>query len=195
MSSFFLSVIGAETRVQVRRRGCTPEYVVAPIGSGGFAAGIFNEFADDEMVQLAGVQGAGEGLDGRHSASVVAGRPGVFQGTFSYLLQDDDGQVLSPASIAGGLIVPNVGPQHAQWAEQGRVHYVAVTDDEAIDGVQKLLEFEGILVSLESGHALAYALKLLPTLGEDQDVVVGISGAGTRDLSRLAECIEDRGER
>ncbi len=195
MSAFFLSVIGAETRVQVSRRGCNPEYVIAPVGSGGFAAGLFAEFIADDMVQLAGVQSAGEGLSGRHAASVVAGRPGVFQGTYSFLLQDDDGQVLSPASIAGGLSVPNVGPQHAQWAEQGRVHYVAVTDEEALEGVQKLLDFEGLLVSLEAGHALAYALKLLPTLGEDQDVVVGISGGGLRDLPRLADCDEPGGER
>ncbi len=188
MSAFYLSVIGAETRVQVRRRGRTPEYVVAPVGSGGFAAGLFNEFVDEEMVQLAGVQAAGEGLSGRHSASLVAGRPGVFQGTYSFLLQDQDGQVLSPASIAGGLSMPNVGPQHAHWAEQGRVHYVAVTDEEAIDGVKKLLEYEGILVALESGHAIAYALKLLPTLAEDQDVVVGVTGGGMRDLQRLAIC-------
>jgi tryptophan synthase beta chain len=192
MSAFFLSVIGAETRVQVRRRGRTPEYVVAPVGSGGYAAGLFSEFVDEEMVQLAGVQAAGEGLSCRHSASLVAGRPGVFQGTYSFLLQDDDGQVLSPASIAGGMSVPNVGPQHAHWAEQGRVHYVAVTDDEAIDGVRKLLKYEGILVSLESGHALAYALKLLPTLHEDQDVVVGVTGGGMRDLKRLA-CCDDSG--
>jgi tryptophan synthase beta chain len=190
MIAFFLSVIGAETRVQVRRRGQNPEYVIAAIGGGGFGAGLFSEFIDDEEVQLAGVQGAGEGLSGRHSASLVQGRPGVYQGTSSFLLQDEDGQVLSPASIAGGLSVPNVGPQHAHWAEQGRVHYVAVTDEEAIEGVRKLLEFEGLMVALEAGHALAYALKLLPTLAEDQDVVVGISGGGLRDLHRLASCDE-----
>ncbi|MFP4598478.1 MAG: pyridoxal-phosphate dependent enzyme [Persicimonas sp.] len=194
MIEFFLSVIGAETRVQVDRRGQSPEYVIAPVGSGGFAAGLFSEFISDERVQLAGVQGAGEGLTGRHSASVVAGRPGVFQGTYSFLLQDDDGQVLSPTSVAGGLSVPNVGPQHAQWAEQGRVHYVAVTDGEAVDAVRRLLDTEGLLISLEAGHALAYALKLLPTLDEDQDVVVGISGGGMRDLERLGE-IESGEER
>ncbi len=194
MIEFFLSVIGAETRVQVDRRGQSPEYVIAPVGSGGFAAGLFSEFIGDERVQLAGVQGAGEGLTGRHSASVVAGRPGVFQGTYSFLLQDDDGQVLSPTSVAGGLSVPNVGPQHAHWAEQGRVHYVAVTDGEAVDAVRRLLHTEGLLISLEAGHALAYALKLLPTLGEDQDVVVGISGGGMRDLERLGE-IESGEER
>lgn len=194
MSAFFLSVIGAETRVQVSRRGCSPEYIIAPVGSGGFAAGLFAEFVGEEMVQLAGVQAAGEGLSGRHAASVVAGRPGVFQGTYSFLIQDDDGQVLSPASVAGGLSVPNVGPQHAQWAEQGRVHYVAVTDEEAIEAVRTLLDAEGLLVSLETGHALAYALKLLPTLAEDQDVVVGVSGGGLRDLQRLATCEEPGGE-
>jgi tryptophan synthase beta chain len=187
MSAFFLSAIGAETRVQVERLGCSPEYVIAPVGSGGFAAGLFSEFVDSEQTQLVGVQGAGEGLDGRHSASVVAGHPGVFQGTLSFLLQDEDGQILAPTSVAGGLSVPNVGPQHAHWAEQGRVHYVAVEDVEAQAAVERLLREEGLLVSMEAGHALAYAMKLLPTLDADQDVVVGISGGGDRDLERLAE--------
>lgn len=194
LSSFFLSVIGAETNVQLQRRGCNPEYVIAPVGSGGFAAGLFGEFVPRDMVQLVGVQSSAEGLSGRHSASLVTGKPGVFQGTYSYLLQSEDGQVLSPASIAAGLSVPNVGPQHAQWAEQGRVHYVAVSDDEAIAAVRQLLEYEGLLVCLEAGHALAYALKLLPTLGEDQDVVVGISGGGLRDLDRLVELEEQGGQ-
>jgi tryptophan synthase beta chain len=195
MSAFFLSVIGAETRVQVDRRGHTPEYVIAPVGSGGFSAGLFSEFIPDESVQLAGVQAAGEGLSGRHAASVVAGRPGVYHGTHSFLLQDDDGQVLSPTSVAGGLSVPNVGPQHAQWAEQGRVHYVAVTDDEARQAVRRLDELEGLLISLEAGHALAYALKLAPTLAEDQHIVVGSSGRGMRDLARLSADDDDGGER
>lgn len=185
MSAFFLSTIGVEARVQIERADCTPEYLVAPVGSGGFAAGFFAEFAPNEAIQLVGVQGAGEGLSGRHAASVVNGRPGVFQGTYSFLLQDEDGQILAPASAAAGLSVANVGPQHAQWAEQGRVHYVAVEDREAYKAVQMLLKEEGLLVSLESGHALAYALKLLPTLDEGQDIVVGISGAGERDLARL----------
>lgn len=185
MSAFFLSTIGAESRVQMERVGCTPEYLVAPVGSGGFAAGFFAEFASAEAIQLVGVQGAGEGLSGRHAASVVGGRPGVFQGTHSFLLQDEDGQVFSPASAAAGLSMAHVGPQHAHWAEQGRVHYVAVEDREAYQAVQKLLREEGLLVSLESGHALAYALKLLPTLDAGQDIVVGISGAGERDLERL----------
>lgn len=185
MSAYFLSVIGAETRAQLARSGCVPEYLVAPVGSGGFAAGLFAEFSADEDMQLVGVQGAGEGLSGRHAASVVSGRPGVFQGVYSFLLQDDDGQVFSPASAAAGLAVANVGPQHAQWAEQGRVHYVAVEDREAYQAVQKLLREEGLLVSLESGHALAYAFKLLPTLEVGQDILVGISGAGERDLLRL----------
>lgn len=185
MSAFFLSAIGAETRVQIGRLGCTPEYLIAPVGSGGFAAGFFAEFAADESIQLVGVQGAGEGLSGRHAACLVSGQPGVFQGTYSFLLQDDDGQILSPTSAAAGLSVANVGPQHAHWAEQGRVHYVAVEDREAYTAVQRLLRDEGLLVSLESGHALAYALKLVPTLDADQNIVVGISGAGERDLERL----------
>lgn len=185
ISAFFLSVIGAETRAQVRRQGWQPDYIIAPVGSGGFAAGLFSEFILEDQTQLVGVQGAGEGLDGRHAASLVAGRPGVFQGTKSYLLQDPDGQVLTPASAAAGLSMPNVGPQHARWAEQGRVLYVAVQDAEAFHALDQILEREGLLVSLEAGHALAYALKLLPTLDADQRVVVGISGGGYRDLARF----------
>ncbi|MFW5966889.1 MAG: pyridoxal-phosphate dependent enzyme [Persicimonas sp.] len=193
MIAHFLSVIGAECERQIDDEVGEPEYVIAPVGSGGFAAGMFSKFIDHQDVQLVGVEGAGEGLEGRHAASVVGGRPGVYHGTHSYLLQDGDGQVVSPASIAGGLSVPNVGPQHASWAERGRVHYVSVTDEEALEGVETLLEHEGLLVSLEAGHALAYALKLLPTLGGGQDVVVGISGGGLREMGRL-EAYELEGE-
>lgn len=186
LGAYFLSAIGHETRLQVERLGFVPEYVVAPVGGGGFAAGLFGEFIGHDVTQLVGVQGAGEGLSGRHAASIVGGRPGVFQGTFSFLLQDEDGQVLGSASAAGGLSVPVVGPQHANWAEQGLVHYVAVEDADAYQAVQLLAEREGVLISLEAGHALAYALKLLPTLRAEQSVLVGVSGSGVRDLGRWA---------
>lgn len=192
--AFFLSVIGAEARAQAGRRDGRPEYVIAPVGSGGFAAGLFSEFAAREDVQLVGVEGAGEGLEGRHAASIVGGRLGVYHGTYSFLLQDGDGQVVSPTSIAGGLSIPNAGPQHAMWAEQGRVHYVSVTDDEALDSVKLLLDHEGLLVSLEAGHALAYALKLLPTLSADEHVIVGVSGDGMRELGRLEAYAAEGGD-
>lgn len=194
MVAYFLSVIGAEAGVQLSRRKCRPFYLIAPVGSGGFAAGLFSQFVDDDDVQLVGVQSAAEGLEGRHSASIVGGRPGVLHGTHSFLLQDSDGQVAQPASIAGGLSMAHVGPQHAHWAEQGRVHYVAIENLEAIRAVRRVLSEEGINISLESGHAVAYALKLLPTLSSDKDVVVGISGAGMRDTERIRRRLGVEGE-
>lgn len=194
MIAYFLSVIGAEAGVQLARRQCRPFYLIAPVGSGGFAAGLFSEFIGEDDVHLVGVQSAADGLEGRHAASIVAGRPGVLHGTHSYLLQDDNGQVLRPASIAGGLSMAHVGPQHARWAETGRVHYVAVENISALRAVRRVMAEEGINVSLESGHALAYALDLLPTLPGDKDVVVGISGAGMRDIERIRQRTESEGE-
>ena len=185
MCAHFLSVIGAETRVQLDRMDAQPEYVVAPIGSGAFGLGFLDEFVGASEAQLVGVEAGGEGQSKKHAASIVHGKPGVFQGTHSYVLQDQNGQILSPASVAGGLSVANVGPHHAHWAENGEVHYVTAANREAIDAVHRLATSEGLIVSLEAGHALAYALKLLPTLGADQEVVVGVTGRGTRDLDRL----------
>ena len=184
--SYFLSVIGAETRVQLERTGSQPEYIVAPIGSGAFGVGFLGEFAGDSEAQLVGVEAGGSGKETKHAASLAYGKPGVFQGTHSFVLQSQEGQILSPSSIAGGLCMANVGPQHAQWAEAGSVHYVTSTNQEAVDGVRRLARSEGLIVSLEAGHAIAYALKLLPTLSPDEDVVVGITGRGTRDLDRIA---------
>lgn len=186
MCAQFLSVIGAETRVQLNRMDADPEYLVAPIGSGAFGLGFFDDFIGDSEAQLVGVEASGEGESKKHAASVVHGKPGVFQGTHTYVLQDQNGQILSPDSVAGGLSVANVGPHHAYWAEHGEVHYVTAMDHEAIDGVRRLARSEGLIASLEAGHALAYALKLLPTLGPDEAVVVGLTGRGTRDLDRLA---------
>lgn len=185
-----LSTIGAELRVQLERRHLDPTYVVAPIGSGSFGVGLFEPFVGGET-QLVGVQAGASGGDDRHAASLTYGRPGVFQGTYSFLLQDQNGQIRAPSSIAGGLCVPNVGPQHAAWAESGEVHYVTVTDADAMAAARQLLQSEGVLVSLEAAHAVAYALKLAPTLGADETIVVGISGSGMRDLDRLADTETD----
>lgn len=190
---YSLAVIGAEARLQLKRRQCRPEYVVAPVGSGGFAAGLFSEFIDDESVQLVGVQGGGDGQGLRHAASLLHGRPGVFLGTHSYLLQDEGGQVLLPHTVAGGLSMAHVGPQHARWAVEGRVHYVSVSDEEAFEAVKTLVSTEGLLVNLESGHGLGYALKLASTLAPDQHVVVGVTGGGVRDLERLKRHQEESG--
>ncbi|MFU8803749.1 MAG: pyridoxal-phosphate dependent enzyme [Bradymonadaceae bacterium] len=191
---YALSIIGAETRVQLQRRHCAPEYVVAPVGSGAFAAGFFSEFIDDEDVQLVGVQGGGDGQGTKHAASLLHGRPGVFLGTHSYLLQDDAGQVLTAHTVAGGLSMPNVGPQHARWSQKGRVHYATATDEEAFAAVQTLVSTEGLLVCLESGHALAYVFKLAPTLRADQHIVVGLTGNGIRDLDRLEHHQQGQGD-
>lgn len=182
-----LEVIGAETRVQLRRRGCEPDYIIAPIGSGGFGVGLLGAFTEDDSCHLVGIQAGGEPQGGRHAASLISGRPGVFHGTMSNVLQDQQGQVQTPYSVAGGLCVAAVGPQHASWAARGRVLYTSINDEEARQAARELYRLEGISIALEAAHAVAYALKLLETLGEDRDVVVGISGAGDRDLERLGE--------
>jgi tryptophan synthase beta chain len=194
MLAYSLSVIGAEARVQVQRRQCKPEYVIAPVGSGAFAAGLFSEFIDDDSVQLVGVQGGGDGQGVRHAASLIQGRPGVFLGTKTYVMQDDEGQILTAHTAAGGLSMPHVGPQHASWAEQGRVHYVTVSDDDAYAAARSMVESEGLLVSLETAHGLAYALKLARTLRSDAHLLVGISSTGIRDLERFKRYQEEHGD-
>ena len=129
-------------------------------------------------------------MAGRHASSLISGRPGVVQGTFSYALQDPTGQILTAHSIAGGMCLPVVGPQHAKWAEEGAVMYVSMSDREAVEAVCTLADEEGVLLSLETGHALAYALRLLPTLEEDEDVLVVASGGGDHDLLRLEAATE-----
>ncbi len=183
----FLSSIGTETRSQTDERGIDPEYVVAPIGSGAFGVGLLGEFIGSESTQVVGVQAGGDGQGKKHSASLTYGKPGVFQGTYSFVLQDQNGQILSPSTIAAGLRTPTVGPQHARWAQTGDAHYVTATNQESVAAVRRLARSEGIVVSLEAAHAVAYGLKLLPTLGPDQHVVVGISGSGVHELERLAK--------
>jgi tryptophan synthase beta chain len=176
-----LSVIGAEIRVQLERRGLAASHVIAPVGSGGFAAGCFGEFIDDDGVELIGIQGGGEGVMGRHAAPLIAGRPGVLHGTYSHLLQDESGQIVAPASCAPGLCSAQVGPQHARWSERGAVSYDAVMDAHAREAIASLARREGIFASIESGHALAHAFELVGELDDEAHVVVGISGEGARD--------------
>ena len=179
-----LAVIGAETRVQLARRGCDASYVIAPVGSGSFAAGLFSAFLDDESTRLIGVQAGGEPQAGRHASILLTGAPGVFSGTFSQLLQDAQGQILNPYSIAGGLCTSVVGPQHADWAERAAVLYASINDVEAARAQQTLYRAEGISLSLEACHALAYAIKLSTTLAPERHVVIGASGSGWRELAR-----------
>ncbi len=186
----FQSIIGRETKAQMLFAfGRAPDRVVACVGGGSNAMGIFHAFLDDD-VALVGVEAAGRGLgNGRHSASLVAGGPGVLHGTRSYLLQDQHGQMRETSSIAPGLDYPGVGPEHSYLKDTGRAQYVAVADSDALKGFRLLAETEGILPALESAHAVAHAADIASTLGRDQIVVVNLSGRGDKDMSIVAEAL------
>jgi tryptophan synthase beta chain len=179
----FQSVIGREARAQMlAETGRLPTVVVACVGGGSNAIGIFAPFYDDP-VRLIGVEAAGRGLSsGAHAASIVGGRPGVLHGSFSYLLQDDDGQVLATHSISAGLDYPGVGPEHAFLHDSHRAEYVSVTDDEALQAFHETSRLEGIIPALESSHAIAYAMTLAAELGADDSVLINLSGRGDKDL-------------
>ncbi len=184
----FQSVIGKETRRQIlEQAGRLPDHIVACVGGGSNAIGIFHPFIDDRGVQLVGVEAGGMGLGtGKHAATIGSGRVGVLHGTKSYLLQDGDGQILETHSISAGLDYPGVGPEHSYLKDNGRATYVSVDDREALDGFQVLCQVEGITPALESAHAVAYALKLAPSLASDQLVVVNLSGRGDKDMGIVA---------
>jgi tryptophan synthase beta chain len=182
----FQRVIGDEAKEQLLARiGRLPGWVVACVGGGSNALGIFSAFLDDAEVRLVGVEAAGEGLQtGRHAASLVAGRPGVLHGSLSYLLQDEDGQVLPAHSVSAGLDYPGVGPEHAYLRDRGRVRYEAVTDREALEAFAVLARLEGIVPALESAHAIAWVLQ---QVWDPQDVVlVNLSGRGDKDVAHVA---------
>ena len=187
----FQSVIGREARAQcLERLGRLPDAVVACVGGGSNAIGIFAPFAEDREVELVGVEAAGHGLEsGRHAATLVAGREGVLHGSRSYLLQDDDGQVVETHSISAGLDYPGVGPEHAYLKEIGRARYVGITDDEAVAAFRALCRAEGIIPALESAHAVAYAQKLAAERPSDQAILVNLSGRGDKDLNTAAEAL------
>jgi tryptophan synthase beta chain len=188
----FQSVIGTEARAQIlEAEGRLPDYVVACVGGGSNAAGIFAPFAGDNQVRLIGVEAGGRGgALGQHAASLTQGRPGVLHGSLSYVLQDDDGQTADVHSVSAGLDYPGVGPEHAYWKDTGRVEYVSITDDEAMGAFKVCAESEGILPALETAHALAHTAKLAPKLGKDQIVVVNLSGRGDKDCQEIARLIE-----
>ncbi len=170
----------------LEREGRLPDTIVACVGGGSNAIGIFHPFLDDD-VRLVGVEAGGEGLaSGRHSASLTAGSVGVFQGALSYLLQDGDGQVLETHSVAAGLDHPSVGPEHAMLKDTGRVRYEAVTDAEALHAFRYLSRTEGIIPALESAHAVAYALRAADDLDKDGIIVVNLSGRGDKDVADVA---------
>jgi len=185
----FQAVIGAECRTQMPElAGRQPDYVIACVGGGSNAMGIFYDYIPDESVKLVGVEAAGYGLaSGHHSASLIAGRPGVLHGNRTYLLQDENGQIIETHSISAGLDYPGVGPEHAWLKDSHRADYVAVTDDEALAAFHALCRYEGIIPALESSHALAYAAKLAPTLPKDKLLLVNLSGRGDKDMHTVAE--------
>jgi len=187
----FQVVIGRETRAQALAKiGRLPDEVVACVGGGSNAIGMFHPFLDDADVALTGVEAAGEGLDSdRHAATLSAGTVGVLHGQKSYLLQDGDGQIIETHSVSAGLDYPGVGPEHAWLKDTGRVRYVAATDAEALDAFMTLSRHEGILPALESSHAIAYAMKRARELGPGKHVVVNLSGRGDKDMHSVAKAL------
>ncbi|HQR04955.1 MAG: tryptophan synthase subunit beta [Proteobacteria bacterium] len=185
----FQSVIGEECKVQLPDlAGRQPDAVIACVGGGSNAMGIFYPYIPVDGVRLIGVEAAGYGIDsGRHSASLTAGRPGVLHGNRTYLLQDANGQIIETHSISAGLDYPGVGPEHAWLKDSGRAEYVTITDDEALNAFHELCRIEGIIPALESSHALAYAAKLAPTLPKDKILLVNLSGRGDKDMHTVAE--------
>jgi len=184
----FQSVIGKEARRQIRRHeGRLPDYLVACVGGGSNAMGLFHPFLADPDVKMVGVEAAGEGLEtGRHAASIEGGAVGVLHGKKTFILQDELGQVRPAHSISAGLDYPGVGPEHAHLYVTGRATYEAVTDAEAVDGLRLLTETEGIIPALESAHAVAYVARLAPCLGRDKIIVVNLSGRGDKDMDTVA---------
>jgi tryptophan synthase beta chain len=185
----FQSVIGEEARKQMpEMTGRQPDAVIACVGGGSNAIGLFYPYITDESVKLIGVEAAGLGLEtGKHAAPLNAGRPGVLHGNRVYLMQDENGQIIETHSISAGLDYPGVGPEHCWLKDSGRAEYVAVTDAEALQAFHDLCRFEGIIPALESSHALAYAAKLAPTLPRDQILLVNLSGRGDKDMNTVAE--------
>jgi len=185
----FQSVIGRETREQILSAyGRLPDYIVACVGGGSNAIGIFRPFINDEKVRLIGVEGGGQGLaEGKHAASLVAGSSGVLHGAHTYILQDEHGQIRETHSIAPGLDYPGVSPEHSYYKDTKRVKYVAANDKQALEGFQLLTTTEGIIPALESAHAIYYATKIAPELSKDTLVVVNLSGRGDKDLHIVAE--------
>lgn len=178
------SVIGQETRQQCRQaHGGLPGVVVACVGGGSNAMGMFHPFVEETSVRLVGVEAAGEGLEGRHAATLTRGAPGVLHGALSYLLQDDDGQVLEAHSVSAGLDYPGVGPEHAHLKDTGRVHYASATDAEALEAFALLSRLEGIIPAFESAHALAWVIRHRGTFDPGTRIVVCLSGRGDKDLN------------
>jgi len=184
----FQTVIGREARAQcLAQTGRLPDALVACVGGGSNAIGLFHPFLDDGAVAIYGVEAAGDGIrTGHHAAPLCAGRPGVLHGNRTYLMMDDDGQIIETHSISAGLDYPGVGPEHAWLKDSGRANYVSITDGEALDAFHALTRIEGIIPALESSHALAYAARLAQTLDKGRNIVVSLSGRGDKDIHTVA---------
>ncbi|MCJ8157638.1 tryptophan synthase subunit beta [Sphingomonas sp. LaA6.9] len=186
----FQSVIGNEAREQIlEAEGRLPDMLIAPVGGGSNAIGLFHPFLDDPGIEIVGVEAAGEGLDKKHAASLAGGTPGVLHGNRTYLLQDEDGQITEAHSISAGLDYPGIGPEHAWLHDIGRVRYEPVTDAEALASFQRLCKLEGIIPALESAHALAAAERIVPGMDKDKIVIVNLSGRGDKDIFTVADAL------
>ncbi len=187
----FQAVIGQETRRQIlKAEGRLPKKIIACVGGGSNAAGMFHAFLEDSAIELIGVEAGGLGIDsGKHGATLCAGEPGVFHGSRSFVLQDGEGQVREAHSISAGLDYPGVGPEHSFFASTGRVKYVPINDDEALQAFSALCKAEGIIPALESSHALAQAMKELPRMGRDEICIVNLSGRGDKDMPIIEQAL------
>jgi tryptophan synthase beta chain len=185
----FQSVIGKEARAQIlEREGRLPDAVMACIGGGSNAIGLFHPFIEDEGVRLIGVEAAGHGIEtGQHAAALNGGKPGILHGNRTYLLQTDDGQIIDAHSISAGLDYPGIGPEHAFLRDAGRAEYLSCTDDEALEAFQLCTRLEGIIPALESAHGLAQVMKIAPKMGKDQSIVLCLSGRGDKDVESVGK--------
>ncbi|MDO9214752.1 MAG: tryptophan synthase subunit beta [Methylococcales bacterium] len=185
----FQAIIGREAKQQcLAQTGRLPDALVACVGGGSNAIGLFYPFINDESVKLIGVEAAGDGVEtGRHSAPLCAGKPGVLHGNRTYLMSDEDGEVIETHSISAGLDYPGVGPEHAWLKDTGRAQYVNITDTEALEGFHALTRMEGIIPALESAHAMAYTMKLAPTMRKDEIIIINLSGRGDKDMQTMAK--------
>jgi len=185
----FQTIIGREAKAQMQDQcSCLPDALVACIGGGSNAIGLFHPFLDDESVAMYGVEGGGLGIDsGKHAAPLCAGSPGVLHGNRTYLMEDENGQIIETHSVSAGLDYPGVGPEHSWLKDIGRVNYVAATDDEALAAFHTLTRIEGIIPALESSHAVAYGMKLAATMKPEQRIIINLSGRGDKDINTIAK--------
>ncbi len=185
----FQTIIGREAKTQMQDQcGCLPDALVACVGGGSNAIGLFHPFLDDESVAMVGVEGGGLGVDsGQHAAPLCAGSPGILHGNRTYLMEDENGQIIETHSVSAGLDYPGVGPEHSWLKDIGRVSYVAATDDEALEAFHTLTQVEGIIPALESSHAVAYGMKLAATMKPEQRIIINLSGRGDKDINTIAK--------